>query len=140
MSMMNIYEMMKSGMSQEEIFNSFKQECASARETIAAEEAAALAKEQEARKEALMSEGRAHTINAIVAYLKAFGEPDPSEQEIKEMENQIKELEEGLMQMARFYALSKREMEKAPKQKVKVVSGDAEATAAAIRKIVSSML
>lgn len=138
--MMNIYEMMKSGMSQEEIFNSFKQECASARETIAQEEAAALAKEQEAKKEALMNEGRAHTINAIVAYLKAFGEPDPSEQEIKEMENQIKELEEGLMQMAKFYTLSKREVEIAPKQEIKVTSGDPEATAAAIRKIVCSML
>lgn len=127
---MNIYDMLKSGMSQDEIMSFFEKECAEAKATLEKEAA-------EEKKEALMAEGRAHTINAIVAYMKAFGEPDPTDEEIREIEAQIKELEEGLVQMARLYSLSK----SAPKQEVKVtVSKDAEETAAAIRRLVRGMI
>ena len=92
---MDIYDMMKQGKTQEEIFELFKQESKNAREAIAKEEAAAReaeakAKESEA-KAALLDEARAHLINAILAYSQAFA-PDMkySDEDIAELEAMLK--------------------------------------------------
>lgn len=96
---MNIYDMMKSGMSQEEIFNAFKQECAGARETIAKEEAEAQAKATEA-KLCLLNEARAHLINAILAYSEAFlPEQEYTEEEVKELDAMLQASESEIETM-----------------------------------------
>ena len=92
---MNIYEMMKSGMTSTEIEALFKQEYEKA-EKIVNEENAKAKKQEE--KEVLLSEGRAHTINAIIAYAEALGEPI-AEAEIPKLEADIKDLESELLSM-----------------------------------------
>ena len=105
--MMNIYDMMKQGKTQEEIleiFEIFKQESKNAREAIAKEEAAAReaeakAKESEA-KSALLNEARAYLINAIVAYSQAFApDIDYSDEDIAELETMLKNSETELEAM-----------------------------------------
>ena len=102
--MMNIYDMMKQGKTQEEIFEIFKQESKNAREAIAKEEAAAReaeakAKESEA-KAALLNEARAYLINAIVAYSQAFApDIDYSDEDIAELETMLKNSEAELEAM-----------------------------------------
>lgn len=101
---MNIYDMMKSGKSQEEIFEAFKQECAGAKEQMAKEEAAA--REAEAQTKAneaklcLLSEARAHLINAILAYSNAFlPEQKYTEEEIKELDAMLQASESEIETM-----------------------------------------
>ena len=95
---MNIYDMMKSGMSQEAIFTLFKEECATARAALAKEEAEAKAAEEQAKKEALMAEGRAHVINAVCAYSEALGEP-MDESDVTTLESKLKEFESEMLSM-----------------------------------------
>ena len=114
---MDIYEMMKNGMSQEEIFQLFKQECADANTKIAKEQ------QKANEKEAMFNEARAHALNSIVAYLVALGEPAPTEEEIVEMEAKIKEFEVMLTDMVGLLkALNA--IDSTPKQKKKRESGD----------------
>lgn len=109
---MDIYDMMKQGKTQEEIFAAFKQESKNARETIAKEEAAAReaeakAKESEA-KSALLDEARSHLINAILAYSQAFApDIDYTDEEIAELETMLKDSEaeiEAMFHMAKTTA------------------------------------
>lgn len=101
---MDIYDMIKSGKSPEDIHKLFAQEYASAKAQVEKEAAEAQIKEQEAKKNALMEEGRAHAINAILAYTEALGEPMPTEQEIKEMAAEFEEMEKIFLS---FYPMFK---------------------------------
>ena len=114
---MDIYEMMKNGMSQEEIFQLFKKECADANTKIAKEQ------QKANEKEAMFNEARAYALNSIVAYLVALGEPAPTDEEIAEMEAKIKEFEVMLTDMVGLLkALDA--IDSTPKQKKKRESGD----------------
>lgn len=101
---MDIYDMIKSGKSPEDIHKLFAEEYASAKAQVEKEAAEAQIKEQEAKKNALMEEGRAHAINAILAYTEALGEPMPTEQEIKEMAAEFEEMEKIFLS---FYPMFK---------------------------------
>ena len=107
---MDIYDMIKSGKSPEDIHKLFAQEYASAKAQVEKEKAEAQAKEQEAKKNALMEEGRAHAINAILAYSEALGEEAPTEAEIQEMAKEFEEMEKLLLSLyPMFKALDKSE-------------------------------
>lgn len=144
---MNIYDMMKSGMSQEEIFNAFKQECAGARETIAKEEAAAREAEAQAKaaeaKACLLNEARAHLINAILAYSGAFlPEQEYTDEEVKELEAMLQSSEaeiEAMFRMTKsmntmFDAFKQEPKDKKPFVTMKAADLDPDAIDKAIRK------
>lgn len=135
---MNIYDMMKSGMDQEAIFALFKEECATARAALAKEEAEAKAAEQEAKKEALMAEGRAHAINAVCAYLEALGEPEMAAEEVAELEAKLKELESGLLMTFKMFKEFESALDKQEKTNVYTMKMPADANA--IQKAVRDLL
>lgn len=93
---MDIYDMMKKGMTQEEIFNAFKEESKNARETIAKEEAEAQAKVSQAEKDALKGEARAYVINAVAAYSNAYDLGELTEENAETLEETIIDFEEQL--------------------------------------------
>lgn len=97
---MDIYEMKKKGMTQEEIFNMFKAETAAADARLAHEEKEKAAAEAAEAKSALLNEARAHLINAIVAYSEAFA-PDMKieDEDIQELEAMLKDSEKELETM-----------------------------------------
>ena len=135
---MNIYDMMKSGMNQEAIAIAFKEECAKAQAILAKEEAEAKAAEQEARKEALMAEGRAHAINAVCAYLEALGEPEMAAEEVAELEAKLKELESGLLMTFKMFKEFESALDKQEKTNVYTMKMPADANA--IQKAVRNLL
>ena len=101
---MDIYEMKKKGMTQEEIFNMFKAETAAADARLAQEEKEKAAAEAVEAKSALLNEARAHLINAIVAYSEAFAPNMKIEdKDIQELEAMLKDSEaevEAMFHMA----------------------------------------
>lgn len=135
---MNIYDMMKSGMNQEAIFTAFKEECAKAQAVLAKEEAEAKAAEQEAKKEALMAEGRAHAINAVCAYLEALGEPEMAAEEVAELEAKLKELESGLLMTFKMFKEFENALDKQEKTNVYTMKMPVDANA--IQKAVRDLL
>lgn len=105
---MDIYEMKKKGMTQEEIFNMFKAETAAADMRLAHEEKEKAAAEAAEAKSALLNEARAHLVNAIVAYSEAFA-PDMKieDEDIQELEAMLKDSEaeiEAMFHMAQSAA------------------------------------
>jgi len=105
---MDIYEMKKKGMTQEEIFNMFKAETAAADARLAQEEKEKAAAEEAEAKSALLNEARAHLINAIVAYSEAFA-PDMKikDEDVQELEAMLKDSEaeiEAMFHMAKTAA------------------------------------
>lgn len=137
---MNIYDMMKSGMDQEAIFALFKEECATARATLAKEEAEAKAAEQEARKEALMAEGRAHAINAVCAYLEALGEPEMSAEDVAELEAKFKEFESGLVMTFKMFKEFENSLGDKQEKKMNVYTAKMPMDDNAIQKAVRDLL
>ena len=112
---MDIYEMMKKGMTQEEIFNTFKNECANARETIAKEEAEAQAAASKAEKDSLKSEARAYVINAVAAYSEAYDLGELTQEGAERLEETIIDFEkqlEMLMPMLKALADTDKSKEK----------------------------
>ena len=104
----NIYELMKQGVSREEIeamiadamINTqarYDAEIACAEARVEAERAAALAQASKAEKDALMSEGRAYFINAIIAYTEALEGKTLSEEEVANLEQVAVEMEDMLI-------------------------------------------
>lgn len=94
---MDIYEMIKQGMSKEEIFEAYKSEYKAAKQQVAKDKEAELAAMQ---TEALKSEARAHLINAVLAYSEAFG-IETSEEDAKELEDELLKLEKFIEVMLR---------------------------------------
>lgn len=135
---MDIYGMMKSGMNQEAIFAAFKDECAKAQVVLAKEEAEAKAAEQEAKKEALMAEGRAHAINAVCAYLEALGEPEMAAEEVAELEAKLKELESGLLMTFKMFKEFESALDK--QEKTTIYTTKMPVDANAIQKAVRDLL
>lgn len=88
---MDIYEMIKNGMSKEQIFEAYKNEYKAAKQQVAKDKEAERAAVQ---TEALKAEARAHLINAVLAYSEAFG--------IETEENDAQELEAELLKLEKF--------------------------------------
>lgn len=107
---MNIYELLKSGMTTEEVFRMYKDEIKDAQTRLAKEETerkaaeeARLKQEQEAKEavarvEALKAEARAHIINGCVAYTEAFGDT-VSDEEVANLEHLLIDMEETLAEL-----------------------------------------
>lgn len=114
---MDIYDMMKKGMTQEEIFNVFKEESKNAREIIAKEEAEAQAAASKAEKDSLKSEARAYVINAVAAYSDAYDLGELTQEDAERLETTIIDFEkqlEALMPMLKALAdVDKRKEKKA---------------------------
>jgi len=114
---MDIYDMMKNGMTQEEIFNAFKEESKKARETLAKEEAEAQAAASKAEKDSLKSEARAYVINAVAAYSDAYDLGELTQEDAERLEENIIDFEkqfEALMPMLKALAdVDKRKEKKA---------------------------
>ena len=114
---MDIYDMMKNGMTQEEIFNAFKEESKKAREILAKEEAEAQAAASKAEKDSLKSEARAYVINAVAAYSDAYDLGELTQEDAERLEENIIDFEkqfEALMPMLKALAdVDKRKEKKA---------------------------
>ena len=113
---MDIYEMMKRGMTPEEIQAMFAAECtiAQARVEHDKEEAAKLAQAEERKAEA-----RAHLINAALAYAEAFGflTEEPTQEDVEEMEAFFIEAEKDLGAMLEMFKAATQVKEDKPKAK-----------------------
>lgn len=96
---MNIEDMIMSGASEEEIAEAIAQIKAEKAAKDEAERKMAQAKISKARQEELKAEARAYLVNSLLAYSEAFGWLTHEEiesidqEEIEEIENQIKAIE-----------------------------------------------
>lgn len=136
---MDIYDMMKKGMTQEEIFNAFKEESKNARETLAKEEAAAQAAASKAEKDSLKSEARAYVINAIAAYSNAYDLGELTQEDAERLEETIIDFEvqlETLMPMLK--ALADTDKRKEKKAEIEFTLND-EAMEEALRRFLDGL-
>ena len=137
---MDIYEMMKKGMTQEEIFNTFKTECASARETIAKEEAEAQAVASKAEKDSLKSEARAYVINAVAAYSKAYDLGELTQEDAERLEETIIDFEEQLEAlMPMLKALADTDKRKEKKAEIEISTLNDKAMEEALRRFLDGL-
>ena len=100
MDINDMYEALKSGASSENILKKLIKDLKAVEEQVKLEKAAeeeqkARAKQEAAKKEALLSEGRAYLINSLLAYSEAFGEPI-DEKDIPSLEQELKQMERFL--------------------------------------------
>lgn len=94
----DIYRALKDGVPANEVLAKMTEQIRDAQEQIKKENAAAQAKEAQAKKDALMSEARAHAINSLLAYSEAFGAPI-KEEEIPSLEQDLIRMEKLLEKM-----------------------------------------
>ena len=105
----DIYALLKQGVPMEEIETliaesiertkaQYETEKACAQARVKDEEAAVAAKEEEAQRSALMAEGRAYFINAILAYTEALEGKTLTEEEVAQLEKVAIEMEAMLIQ------------------------------------------
>ena len=110
---LDIYKLLKDGMSKDEIDalinraladtqKKYAAEIACAEARVRDEEAAALAQVAEDERKALMAEGRAYFINAILAYTEAIEGKTLTEEEIAGLEKAAIEMEEMLIKLMQF--------------------------------------
>ena len=110
---LDIYKLLKDGMSKDEIDalinraladtkKKYAAEIACAEARVKDEEAAAAAQVAEDEKKALMAEGRAYFINAILAYTEAIEGKTLTEEEIADLEKAAIEMEEMLIKFMQF--------------------------------------
>ena len=110
---LDIYKLLKDGMSKDEINalinraladtqKKYAAEIACAEARVKDEEAAALAQAVENERNALMAEGRAYFINAILAYTEAIEGKTLTEEEVASLEKAAIEMEDMLIKLMQF--------------------------------------
>lgn len=92
---MDIYELLKQGLTKEQIFDQYKSEFKKAKSQLAQDKKDA---EAAVQAEALKAEARAHMVNGLLAYCEAFGVP-VNEEDIPELEAELVNLERFIVNM-----------------------------------------
>ena len=110
---LDIYKLLKDGMSKDEINalinraladtqKKYAAEIACAEARVRDEEAAAAVQVAEDERKALMAEGRAYFINAILAYTEALEGKTLTEEEVAGVEKAAVEMEDMLIKLMQF--------------------------------------
>ena len=100
MDINDMYKALKGGASSEDVLKKILKDLRAVDEQVKREKAAEAerktrAEQEQAEKEALLGEARAHLINSLIAYSEAFGVP-MDEAEIPALEQELKRMESFL--------------------------------------------